>query len=104
MIPQKFRNRNPSEVHHIFSVRRRWDLLSNIIHISHESHVSWCHAFPIDSRILCLLVKARKGELDHEEIRKASGMYPAGWLAKSKDHCRMNWMDPYVAELCLYLE
>lgn len=98
MIPAKFRCRKPSEIHHIFSVRRRLDLLSVIINLSQQAHL-WCHENPIEGRILCLLVKARKEELDVEEIRKASGMYPAGWLAIKRGEVRLEWMIPYVDEL-----
>lgn len=98
MIPAKFRCKKPSEVHHIFSVRRRLDLLSVIINLSQQAHL-WCHENPIEGRILCLLVKARKEELDVEEIRKASGMYPAGWLAMKRGQIRLEWVVPYADEL-----
>lgn len=98
MIPAKFRCKTPSQIHHIFSVRRRLDLLSVIINLSEQAHL-WCHENPVEGRILCLLVKARKDELDTGEIRKASGMYPAGWLAMKRDEVRLEWVQPYVGEL-----
>lgn len=103
MIPPPFRCRTPSQIHHIFSVRRRWDLLSVIIHLSEVKH-QWCHLHPVEGRILCLLVKARKGELDRGEIYKASGMYLEGWFGMKKGECRLEWMAPYVAELGCFLE
>ena len=69
-----------AEINHIFSTRKRWDLTSNIIHLSEAAH-RWFHQFPIDGRVACLIVKYRKGELDDAEIKQASGMHLAGWLA-----------------------
>ena len=98
MIPRKFRCKTPSQIHHIFSVRRRLDLLSVIVNLSEAAH-RWCHENPIEGRILCLLVKARKEELDVGEIRKASGMYPAGWLAMKRGEIRLEWVLPFAGEL-----
>lgn len=102
-LPAKFRVKTPYAIHHIFSVRRRLDLLSVIIHLSDAAHL-WCHENPIEGRILCLLVKCRKGEMDVGEIRQASGMYPAGWLAMKRGEVRLEWMQPYVGELEEWLD
>lgn len=102
MIPAMFRCKTPSEIHHIFSVRRRLDLLSVIINLSKPAH-DWCHRNPVEGRVLCLLVKARKGELRETELKKASGMYPAGWLAMKRDDISIEWMSPFVDELEGYL-
>lgn len=88
----------PSEINHIFSVHRRWDLLSNIIHLSNPIH-TWFHRWPIEGRILCMLVKARKKELDPDEIKKASGFNPLGWLESVRDETRLEWIGPYADEL-----
>ena len=73
-------------------------MLSNIIHLSKRAH-DWFHQRPVEGRILCLLTKAMKSELDPEEIYICSGMYPAGWLDKSISKIRLEWCHPFAEEL-----
>lgn len=82
------------EINHIFSTRKRWDLRSNIIHLSAEAH-RWFHQHPIDGRVMCLFAKHLKGELDDNEIKQASGKHIAGWLAEK---------EPTLAWVRLYWE
>lgn len=89
------------EINHIFSVRKRWDLRSNIIHLSQSAH-QWFHQFPIDGRVTCLYVKFMKNELDDAEIKLASGMYVAGWLAMKEP--TIDWVIPLRDELIQKLE
>lgn len=84
------------EINHIFSQRKRWDLRSNIIHLSAAAH-RWFHQWPIDGRVMCLWVKWQKNELDNSEIRQASGMYLAGWLGSKEP--TLDWVLPYRTEL-----
>jgi len=91
-IPAK---RDGAEINHIFSVRKRFDLLSNLIHLSVEAH-RWFHEYPIDGRVMSLFVKLEKGELNNEEIKTASGMYIAGWLSARKP--ALDWVLPYWKE------
>lgn len=72
-----------SDIHHIFGGKGRWDLRSNLIALSREAH-DFCHRHPIDGRILAMHAKLLKLELDDGEIKQASGMHIAGWLAKSE--------------------
>lgn len=89
------------EINHIFSVRKRWDLRSNIIHLSQSAH-RWFHEHPIDGRIACLYVKFSKGELDDDEIKLASGFHVAGWLAVKEP--TIEWVFPLRDELIQKLE
>ncbi len=88
------------QTHHLFSMHMRPDYLSNIIRLSWHGH-NWCHVHPIDGRILCMLVKARKRELDPDEFKIAAGVYPAGWLSRSVP--TLDWMSPYAEELRVLL-
>jgi len=85
------------EINHIFSLRMRPDLHSNIIHLSSRAHHQFFHAFPTSGRILSIWVKWKKSEIDEEEFKFASGMYLPGWLAaKVPDK---DWVERYRSEL-----
>lgn len=84
------------EINHLFSQRKRWDLISNIIHLSVPAH-RWFHDFPIDGRVMCLWVKALKHEIAEYEIKQASGMFLAGWLASKEP--TLEWVKPYHTKL-----
>lgn len=72
------------DVHHLMAGSgRRYDLITNLIHICREAH-EYCHANPQDGRILCLWVKHQKGEIDLEEFKRCSGFYLEGWLLMVK--------------------
>lgn len=88
--------RHGEEINHIFSCRRRPDLLSNLIHLSAAAH-RWFHEYPIDGRIMSLYVKWKKSELDDAEIKQASGMHIAGYL--SSKPATLAWVEPYRIEL-----
>lgn len=88
------RSKVATDINHIF--RRQSNEITNIIHLSRPAH-DWFHAYPADGRIMCLLVKARKGELDPQGLFRASGMYPLGWLEKAEP--RLDWIGPYRDEL-----
>lgn len=79
-LPHEFANARSEDTHHIFSVRSRPDLVSNLICLSKSAH-GFCHKFPTDGRICCLWSKNEKSQLDPGEILTASGMTLAGWLA-----------------------
>jgi len=79
-----------SETHHIWGgTSGRTDLKSNLIRLSKPAH-DWCERFKFDGRIVCLWVKAEKGELDPAEVRVASGFHLWGWLGK--DEVKHSWV------------
>jgi len=65
------RKHDATELHHISQGGVRYDLLSNIIHLCGEAH-RWCHANPVDGKLICLGVKSGKGELFEHEFNTAS--------------------------------
>lgn len=85
-----------NETNHIFSAGGRHDLKSNLIRLSWYRH-RWFHERPADGRVCCLWVKHQKGELDLDEIRKASGSYLAGWLLRA--NIRESFSAKYLEEL-----
>lgn len=89
-------SRDGQEINHIFSVGRRPDLVSNLIHLSTAAHHEFFHAHLVDGRILSLWVKHHKGELDEAEIKQASGMFIAGILMKPPT---IDWVRPYLDQL-----
>jgi len=97
-LPPQFKNPKASEINHIF--RRLSDHTSNIIHLSAEAH-RWFHLYPADGRILCLLVKARKKELDSLQLKLASGIWVSGWLETANP--RLDWIGMYRDELRQHL-
>lgn len=73
-LPDQVDHNDPSlDIHHIFHVGQRYDLVSNLIAISRSVH-QWGHLqHPVDFRVLCLWKKWKKGELNLDEVRLASG-------------------------------
>jgi hypothetical protein len=58
---------DPIHVHHIMPGRK--DLWSNLLSVRMQIHTAWGHdRYPNDLRIVCLAMKARKGELDVPEL------------------------------------
>jgi hypothetical protein len=87
-----------SETHHIWGgTSGRTDLKSNLIRLSKPAH-DWCERFKFDGRIVCLWVKAEKGELDPAEVRVASGFHLWGWLRK--DTPKHPWVENLLFDLC----
>jgi len=72
------------QVHHLFTNPRR-DLWSNFITLSAESH-AWAHAHLDESRVLSLLVKLRKDELDLAEMNLCRGITREG-------HTLRDWVE-----------
>lgn len=95
-LPKFFPCSNANETHHIFSIRRRPDLTSNLLRLSCESH-RLCEQYKNDMRVVCIWVKHMKSELDQEEFKTASGFYLPGWLAKTTT--RIDWVQPYLEQL-----
>lgn len=86
-----------SETHHIWGgTSGRHDLESNLIRLCKASH-DWCERFKTDGRILCLWVKAEKGELDPLEVVEASGFRLWGWL--SEEDVTHEWVKPFLFDL-----
>jgi hypothetical protein len=73
------RDEPATDAHHIWSGHPRYDLTTNLIALSRPSH-DWCHQYPVDGRVTCLMRKWMKGELDSAEFRQASGWELLGWL------------------------
>jgi hypothetical protein len=61
-----------ADVHHICHAGGRWDRWSNLISLSRPAH-EWCHANGPLGKVLCLLHKALKRELNHDEMRPVIG-------------------------------
>lgn len=59
-----------SDVHHIFHAVRV-DVWSNLISLCRDAH-DWCHKHGVDGKLICLGVKAAKGEIDEAELMRAS--------------------------------
>jgi hypothetical protein len=95
-FPQVPGGRIGQEINHIYSCRKRFDLKSNLIHLSAEAH-RWFHAFPFDARICCLWVKWKKNELDDAEIKQASGKFLAGLVSEKEPV--FDWVRPLLSEL-----
>lgn len=97
-IPELFRlPKDGEEINHIFSVGRRPDTLTNLIHLSRIAHHEFFHAHPIEGRMLSIWVKWKKNEFDNDEFKDASGMFLAGWLASRIPS--MDWVAKYRSEL-----
>ena len=83
------------QIHHILRGPDRHDIWSNFLLVCEESH-RWCHQKPIESRIACWLMKARKGEFDIKAIRKAWRQCPLAWIdykaCESRDARCLEWV------------
>lgn len=67
------------DLHHIVGGLGRWDQWSNFLMICRPAH-DWCHKMPRESRIVSAWAKLKKGELNEEEFKAASGMHLEGAL------------------------
>ena len=73
------------ETHHLVGGSGRVDVVSNLLVVSHINH-SWIEGNPVDGRIVCAVIKQRKGELDADSYRELFGQSLAGWLADHEPH------------------
>ena len=73
------------EVHHLVGGSGRVDVVSNLLVVSHINH-SWIEGNPVDGRIVCAVIKHRKGELDVAIYRELFGQSLAGWLEYHEPH------------------
>lgn len=82
-VPQyRLPGRQEFEPHHIFgNMGQRWDLLSNVISVSHATH-DWCHnhKFQAEWRVAALWVKLDESELSLSEFRTVTGRNLEGYL------------------------
>lgn len=63
----------PDQVHHIVGrTHGTYDVVSNLITVSAAVH-AWIHDNQRQGRVLCLWLKAKKGELDAAELNAAWG-------------------------------
>lgn len=65
------------DLHHVVGGIGRFDQWSNFLMICRPAH-DWCHKVPREARIVCAWVKLKKGEINEEEFREASGMHLEG--------------------------
>lgn len=93
--PVDMRKHMPPECHHIWT-RSRGDNWAGLIVVSKYVH-DWCHANATAGRVLSLLVKCRKGEVDLAFWQKASGR-PCilGWVESLGYVLPVgDWLRPY---------
>lgn len=70
------------EVHHIWGGPHRWDIEPNLVSVSRPAH-DYCHKYPDHGRIICLWMKADKGEFSmecRELMRECMGFDSIGIL------------------------
>ena len=72
-----------SEVHHLWAPRRD-DETTCMVSVARGPHDWAQQKEPTAGRILCLLIKARKGELRLARMRKITGWWIDGWLETDK--------------------
>jgi hypothetical protein len=56
----------PLDLHHVLPGRK--DLWSNFIRVRRQIHTPWGHNYRQDLTVICLAIKARKDELNVEEL------------------------------------
>lgn len=86
-----------TETHHIFT-NPRLDAVTNLIRLCGASH-RWCHKHLDASRVCCLYVKWRKGELDVPEIDELRRRPLVGWLELLAFEGELAWVEPLRVEL-----
>jgi hypothetical protein len=90
-------NEQACELHHIWSLGRRPDEVSNLIHLSWQAH-RWFHDHIPEGRAVCLYAKALKGEFDREVMRAVAGKCVVGWAECQKfegwvEKCRVRFLE-----------
>ena len=96
--PERFGRKKPDavEVHHIFSVRQRPDLLTNVMATCRDCH-ELAERQKTEFRLLAIWWKAKKGEFDPAEFHQASGYYVEGWVLSHAPE--EDWALPFRGEL-----
>lgn len=90
----------PLEIHHLIGGSGRVDAWSNLVTVNRATH-RWIERNPRDGRIVCLILKGRKGELNPADFRQFSGQLLAGWVSNNEPHnslLRPAWEQ--LAKLC----
>lgn len=96
LCPMRFPSKDAVDPHHIFSAHMRPDYWSNLIAVSRDAH-EVAERHKTDMRIAAIYRKVMKGEFDPIEFKIVSGMYIAGYLAKSE--LVLDWTRPYLETL-----
>lgn len=96
---------DPIDAHHIFN-HPRLDAWSNLICVRGQIH-AWGHDhYPNDFRIICLAVKARKGELDQCELQSClkAGAVFSEWVEAQYEKLRLPIGRRFHKELMKHLK